>query len=99
MRVLRWIVDRVNGRAEGIESPFGYMPRHEDITWQGLDFDSETFYKLMEVDRAAGRAETEEQKGHFDKFGASLPGEMEHQRELQNERLDKAPEVWKLQSP
>jgi phosphoenolpyruvate carboxykinase (GTP) len=97
MRVLKWIVDRVNGRAEGVESPFGYMPRHEDITWQGLDFDSETFYKLMEVDRAAGKAETEEQKGHFDKFGDSLPGEMEHQRSLQNERLDNAPEVWKLQ--
>ncbi len=97
MRVLKWIVDRVNGRAEGIESPFGYMPRHEDITWQGLDLDSETFYKLMEVDRAAGKAEAEEQKGHFEKFGDNLPGEMEQQRQLLNERLDKAPDVWKLQ--
>ncbi|MBL6931408.1 MAG: phosphoenolpyruvate carboxykinase (GTP) [Rhodospirillales bacterium] len=96
MRVLKWIVDRVHGRAEGIESPFGYMPRHEDITWQGLDFDSKTFYKLMEVDRAAGKAEADEQKGHFDMFGASLPGEMEHQRALLYERLDKAPQVWKL---
>ena len=96
MRVLKWIVDRVNGRADGIESPFGIMPRHEDITWKGLDFQAETFYKLMEVDRAAGQAEAEEQKGHFDKFGDSLPGEMEHQRALLNERLDNAPEVWRL---
>ncbi len=96
MRVLKWIVDRVAGRVEGVESPFGLMPRHEDITWQGLDFDSEAFYKLMEVDRAAGKAETQEQKDHFDKFGASLPVEMEHQRELLNQRLDNAPEVWKL---
>ena len=97
MRVLKWIVDRVNGRADGIESPFGIMPRHEDITWNGLDFQAETFYKLMEVDRAAGQAEAEEQKGHFDKFGDSLPGEMEHQRALLNDRLENAPEVWKLQ--
>jgi phosphoenolpyruvate carboxykinase (GTP) len=97
MRVLKWIVDRVHGRADGVESPFGYMPRHEDITWQGLDFDVDTFYKLMEVDRAAGKAEAEEQKGHFEKFGASLPGEMEQQRALLNERLNGAPEVWKLQ--
>ena len=97
MRVLKWVVDRVNGRAEGIESPFGFMPRHEDITWSGLDFDSDTFYKLMEVDRAAGKAEIEDQKGHFDKFGDSLPQDLEQQRTLLNERLDNAPEVWKLQ--
>lgn len=97
MRVLKWIVDRVRGRAEGVESPFGHMPRHEDITWKGLDFDTETFYKLMEVDRAAGKAETEDQKSHFDKFGTSLPGELEAQRAKLKERLDNAPEVWRLQ--
>lgn len=97
MRVLKWIVDRVRGRAEGVESPFGIMPRHQDITWQGLDFDVDTFYKLMEIDRASGQAEAEDQSGHFEKFGDTLPGEMERQRGLLVERLDQAPEVWKLE--
>ncbi|MBT4934551.1 MAG: phosphoenolpyruvate carboxykinase (GTP) [Rhodospirillaceae bacterium] len=97
MRVLKWIVERVRGRAEGVESPFGIMPRHQDITWAGLDFDVDTFYKLMEIDRAAGQAEAQDQTGHFAKFGDSLPGEMERQRGLLLDRLEQAPEVWKLE--
>lgn len=97
MRVLKWIAERTRGRAEGVESPFGIMPRHQDITWKGLDFDIDTFYKLMEIDRAAGQAEAQDQSAYFAKFGDTLPGEMERQRGLLIERLDQAPEVWKLQ--
>jgi len=97
MRVLKWIVDRVHDRAHGVESPFGYMPRHQDITWQGLDFDKGSFLKLMEVDREAGKAEAAEQEGHLKQFGNRLPKEMELQRELLIERLQRAPEVWKLE--
>ena len=94
MRVLKWIVDRVHDRAHAVESPFGLMPRHQDLAWQGVDFERSTFVKLMEVDRAAGQAEAEEQKSHFDQFAGNLPKEMELQRELLVERLNRAPEVW-----
>ncbi|MHA1598023.1 MAG: phosphoenolpyruvate carboxykinase (GTP) [Alphaproteobacteria bacterium] len=97
MRVLKWIVDRVHDRAHGVESPFGYKPRHQDITWQGLDFERGSFLKLMEIDRAAGKAEAEEQKDHFRQFGNHLPKEMELQRKLLVERLDRAPDVWTLE--
>ena len=50
-RVLKWIVDRVHGRGYGVESPIGWMPRHEDIEWKGLDLPADVFYQLMAVGR------------------------------------------------
>lgn len=97
MRVLKWIVDRVHGRAHAVESPFGMMPRRRDLNWEGLDFDAEKFYRLMEVERAAGMREAEEQKELFERFGLHLPKELELQRELFIERLERAPEVWELE--
>ena len=54
MRVLKWIVDRVHGRGYGVESPIGWMPRHEDIEWKGLEFPANTFYELMSVGPGRG---------------------------------------------
>ncbi len=99
MRVLQWIVERTRGRAkDAVASPFGLMPRHEDLNWQGIDYDKADFHYLMEVDRAAGLAEAEDQLLLFAKFKDRLPGEMERQRVALVERLKAAPEVWKLHS-
>jgi phosphoenolpyruvate carboxykinase (GTP) len=57
MRVLKWIVDRVHGRAEGKESPIGWTPHFEDMEWNGLDFPKEKFLELQRVDRAAWKRE------------------------------------------
>ena len=57
MRVLKWIVDRVHGHGCAVESPIGWMPRYEDIEWNGLDFPADKFHELMTVDRDAGHAE------------------------------------------
>lgn len=95
-RVLRWIVERVRGKADAVESPFGLMPTLDGIDWQGMDFDAERFYKLMEVDRAAGKDEAEDQKSLFDSFGDRLPADMETQRQALLTRLKDAPEVWQV---
>ncbi len=97
MRVLKWIVDRANGRGQAVESPFGLMPKREDLNWNGIQYDAAKFYELMQVERTAAKAEAEDQKEHFAKFGARLPSEMEKQRQMLIERLAKAPEIWRLE--
>ena len=97
MRVLKWIVDRVRGRGYGVESPMGYMPRHQDILWQGLDYDRDTFYDLMEVDREEAAKEARSHEELFDKFFDRLPKEFIHHRELFKSRLWRSPEVWQLE--
>ena len=96
MRVLKWIVDRVKGKAEAVESPFGTMPKRKDLVWEGLDFDTDTFYSIMDIAKANGLAEAEELKGHFGQFGDKLPSELEAERQKLVERLEGAPDVWKL---
>jgi phosphoenolpyruvate carboxykinase (GTP) len=96
MRVLKWIVDRVHGRGYGVESPLGWMPRHEDIPWKGLDFKDEVFYELMSVSREAGVAEAQAHEELFDTFLDRLPKEMIFERELLKSRLWRSPEHWGL---
>jgi phosphoenolpyruvate carboxykinase (GTP) len=96
MRVLAWIVDRVHGRAYAVESPLGWMPRHEDLHWDGLDFDPNRFYELMTVGKEAGRKEAHAHEELFDKFYDRLPKEMLYERELLRSRLWRSPETWEL---
>jgi len=82
MRILRWIVDRVQGRTQGRESPIGWMPRYEDIEWTGLEFPKERFEELQAVDRAAWRAEVIGHEELFLGLHNHLPPEMIYEREL-----------------
>jgi len=96
MRVVKWIVERVRGRAYGVESPLGLMPRRQDLPWDGLDFKAGHFAELMAVNRAAGLAETRAHDEHFDRFFERLPKEFVFERELLKARLARSPEKWDL---
>ncbi len=82
MRVLKWVVDRVRGRAQGKETPIGWTPHYGDMNWDGLDMPREKFDVLQQVDRNAWRGEV---MGHEELFLAlhdHLPPEMIYEREL-----------------
>jgi phosphoenolpyruvate carboxykinase (GTP) len=96
MRVLKWIVDRVHGRGYAVESPLGWMPRYEDIEWDGLDFPADKFYQLMAVGRDAGAAEAHAHEEEFDQFFDRLPRELIFERELLRSRLWRSPDRWEL---
>lgn len=97
MRILKWVVDRVHGRAYGTESPLGWMPRHEDIHWDGMEnFSAEQFTELMSVDREAWKMEILSHEELFEKLYDRLPKEFMLMRELTLSSLWRSPERWEL---
>src|SRR5438270_12250981 len=82
MRVLKWIVDRVHGRALAKETPIGWMPHYEDIEWRGLDFPKERFEELQAFDRDAWRQEVLGHEELFLDLHDRLPPETVYEREL-----------------
>ncbi len=87
MRVLKWIVDRVHGRAAARETPLGWVPRQEDFDLSGLNVPLEDVEEAQRIDYADWQREVESQKEFFDKLGSHLPRELELQRQLLIERL------------
>jgi phosphoenolpyruvate carboxykinase (GTP) len=86
MRILKWIVDRVHGHAQGKETPIGWTPYFEDIQWEGLDIPKAelraTFEQLQYVDREAWKREVVDHEELFIALHDHLPAEMIYQREL-----------------
>lgn len=99
MRVLKWIVDRVRGRAYAIESPLGWMPRYEDMEWKGLKtFSHKQFIDLMSVEREEWKQEVISHDELFvGKLYDKLPKEFIHMRELLMSSLWRSPEHWGLE--
>ena len=81
-RILRWIVDRVRGRAMARETPIGWTPYYEDIHWEGLDFPETQFDQLQNVDRTAWKKEVIDHEELFIALHDHLPPEMVYEREL-----------------
>lgn len=97
MRVLKWVVDRVHGRAYATESPLGWMPRHEDLEWKGLEsVSSEDFNALMSVDREAWKQEVVSHKELFERLYDRLPKEILLMQELILASLWRSPAIWEL---
>jgi phosphoenolpyruvate carboxykinase (GTP) len=82
MRILKWIVERVRGRAQGRETPIGWVPHYDDIDWNGLDFSRATFEALQHVDTAAWKREVMDHEELFLALHDHLPAEMIYEREL-----------------
>ncbi|MDX2191964.1 MAG: phosphoenolpyruvate carboxykinase (GTP) [Gemmatimonadales bacterium] len=96
MRVLEWVVRRVHGRASAVESPLGWMPRHDDLRWDGLTYDAGTFGRIMAVEAEAWKAEVLSHEMLFERLYDRLPKEFILMRELILSSLWRSPERWEL---
>jgi phosphoenolpyruvate carboxykinase (GTP) len=76
LRVLKWIVDRVAGRADAVETPIGYMPAPEDLDLAGLELRSDAIGELLALDAPAWRADLEHLGTEFMQYGERLPKEL-----------------------
>jgi phosphoenolpyruvate carboxykinase (GTP) len=97
MRILKWIVERANGRAVSVESPIGWMPRYEDLDWRGLDsFTAEQFQAVMAIDREQWNSEIVSHEELFIKLYDRLPKELLSARDLIVSSLWRSPEHWEF---
>jgi phosphoenolpyruvate carboxykinase (GTP) len=88
MRVLMWILDRCDGKAEAVETPIGYEPNPEDIETDGLSIDTDTVKDLLEIDPALWREEVVGIKEFYAKFGEKLPKALTAQLNALEQRLN-----------
>ena len=88
MRVLKWIVDRCAGRAQGVETALGVIPRFEDLNWTGLErFDRSRFDEISGVDEKAWAAELKSHDELFSNLAGHLPPELEMRRGRLHQKL------------
>jgi phosphoenolpyruvate carboxykinase (GTP) len=76
MRVLKWMLERIEGVAQGRDTLFGTVPRYEDISWNGLDLDEEDFQRVTSIDEEAWKKELASHVELFDKLHQGLPARL-----------------------
>lgn len=76
MRVLKWMIDRIEGKVQGEDHAFGISPTYDEITWDGLDFSREQFASVTDMNPADWKAELDLHTEHFNKLAYHLPQEL-----------------------
>jgi len=87
MRVLAWMLERIEGQAGGLNNPFGTTPSHQDLNWTGLDFSAEQFNKVTSVDKDAWLAEMKLHDELFQQLSYHLPKELVETKKALEARL------------
>jgi phosphoenolpyruvate carboxykinase (GTP) len=87
MRVLKWMLDRIDGSAGGVENLFGISPQFSDLCWDGIEFSQQQFEQITSLDKAAWQAELKLHTELFDKLRHHLPAELAATKARLEQRL------------
>jgi|CXWL01.1.fsa_nt_gi phosphoenolpyruvate carboxykinase (GTP) len=88
MRVLKWIVDRCAGRAQGADTALGVIPRFEDLSWTGMEkFDRSRYEEIARVDEKAWGEELKSHDELFSRLAGHLPPALETRRGSLHQKL------------
>jgi phosphoenolpyruvate carboxykinase (GTP) len=95
VRVLKWILERVEGRGQAQETPLGYVPVKGALTLDGLSIKPAAMKELLSVDPGDWGYELEDTKEFFDRFGDRLPAEIreEHGKLARRLGIDVSPQT------
>jgi phosphoenolpyruvate carboxykinase (GTP) len=86
-RALKWMCERVDGKAKAQKTPIGYVPGYTDIDLRGLNVSQENVKELLRVDAAAWKQEIPKMEKFFAQFGDRLPKRLQNQFEQLSKRL------------
>ncbi|HEV3364809.1 MAG TPA: phosphoenolpyruvate carboxykinase domain-containing protein, partial [Acidimicrobiia bacterium] len=87
IRVLKWIIERVNGEGEAVDTPIGRVPAPGALDTTGLDLDPAVLTELTSVDKERWRPELPQMEAHYATFGDHLPGALNDQLKDLEKRL------------
>ena len=87
MRVLAWMLERIEGKAKGQENIFGTTPSHKDINWAGLEFSEDQFNQVTSIDKAAWQEEMKLHDQLFEQLSYHLPKELVETKQALEKRL------------
>jgi phosphoenolpyruvate carboxykinase (GTP) len=87
MRVLAWMLDRIDGKAQGQENAFGISPRQEEINWTGLSFTPAQFEAVTHISRSDWTAELKLHEELFQQLQVRLPAELPATKAAIEQRL------------
>jgi phosphoenolpyruvate carboxykinase (GTP) len=94
-RVLKWMLERIEGKAAATETPIGAVPTANAITLDGINVSRETMNELLRVEPADWAKEHADVGEFFKKFGDRLPEEIREEHNRLGERLQGVPVVRK----
>jgi phosphoenolpyruvate carboxykinase (GTP) len=86
-RVLKWVLDRLDGKLDAVDTAIGRVPTAESLDTAGLDVDPTTLAELLSVDSESWRQEVPQIEGHYATLGSHLPGELRDQLAALEKRL------------
>ena len=89
-RVLKWIVERLENRAEAVDTPIGLLPAKGSLDVDGLSIDPHALEVLTTVDVSVWKEEASLVPGAYARFGKHLPAELTAQHDKLVERLEAA---------
>jgi phosphoenolpyruvate carboxykinase (GTP) len=88
-RAIKWIFERIVGRAEAVKTPIGYLPTLDAIDTVELEVDEENIKQLLDVDTQEWLGEVERIEEHYSRFGDQLPQELKDELVALKNRLQK----------